>query len=340
MHGENSLKIGDWNVSPECNHMRRGETCHHVEPKAMAVLLELARTPNKVVRRRQLLDKVWPRTFSGDEALTRCVSQLRSCFGDDAHKPQYIETIPKKGYRLVAPCSNLAATLLPSRLEPGTSQPNNIESESDHAEIPPVVTANLGARKFRATKLLFLVVVTALLIRFVTHEVEHLTRNSDESEISVITVPAHSIYVMPFNNLTGYPEDDFFANDLVTTIRSGASKTGEISVIANNFANVVAEDTADLKSLAAEIGATAILTGSVQRSAHNVRVTAQLTDGYSGFSIWSKSFNHRDSDIFAVQDKVASSIVFELRNSLVDQTTVTTVPTTKQQVPDTNLPPR
>ena len=109
MQADSVLKIGDWLVCQDRNMMARGEECHRLEPKTMAVLSELAAHPGKVVNRRDLLDKVWPRTFSGDEALTRCISQLRSCFADDSRNPAYIETIPKKGYRLVATCTPTSA---------------------------------------------------------------------------------------------------------------------------------------------------------------------------------------------------------------------------------------
>ena len=310
------LKIGEWTVSPECNSMTRGEVCHHLEPKTMAVLTELACQPNKVVNRSELLDKVWPRTFSGDEALSRCVSQLRSFFEDDSRDPHYIETIPKKGYRLVANCIPLKHRESP---ETPFEQTEPVEEAAEHPAAPPPVPSALTApRKLRTTQVLVMVGAVAVLLKIGAMALQSLSTPADETIISIVKAPAHSVYVLPFSNLTGHPDDDSFAEGIATTIRSEASKTEDIVVIASSSFRPNEADLGNVRALASEIGAATVLTGSVQRSANELRITAQLVDGYSGFSLWSKSFDLTDDDIFSVQDEIATSVVYEIRNSLLD----------------------
>ena len=143
--------------------MTRGEVCHHLEPKTMAVLFELACQPNRVVNRSELLDKVWPRTFSGDEALSRCVSQLRSFFEDDSRDPHYIETIPKKGYRLVATCIPFEPQEpVETPLEPG----EQAQAANQISPAPPAVhSATATARKLRTTQVLVMLGAVALLLK-------------------------------------------------------------------------------------------------------------------------------------------------------------------------------
>ena len=96
------LRVGDWVVRPSQNELRRGEQVVRVEPKAIEVLVRLARRPGEVVGREELLSAVWPGVIVGDDALTQAIIKLRKAFDDAAHRPRYIETISKRGYRLIA----------------------------------------------------------------------------------------------------------------------------------------------------------------------------------------------------------------------------------------------
>ncbi len=92
---------------PRANELvRPGETIR-IEPKPMQVLLYLAARAGAVVSRDELMEAVWPGVFVGDHALNRCISQLRKLFGDEAHTPRVIETIPKVGYRLISPVERM-----------------------------------------------------------------------------------------------------------------------------------------------------------------------------------------------------------------------------------------
>jgi transcriptional activator of cad operon len=95
-------RIGDWLVRPAANEIARDDEIVRLEPKAMEVLLFLAGQAGEVVSRDALLSAVWPGTTVGDDALTQAVIKLRKALGDTSRGPQYIETISKRGYRLIA----------------------------------------------------------------------------------------------------------------------------------------------------------------------------------------------------------------------------------------------
>jgi DNA-binding winged helix-turn-helix (wHTH) protein len=100
---DGSFSVGDWHVEPTLRTFTSGDRQVHVEPKVMQVLVLLAEHAGRVVSKRELLDVVWSDTFVGDEVLARTISELRRVFGDDARSPSYVQTIPKGGYRLIAP---------------------------------------------------------------------------------------------------------------------------------------------------------------------------------------------------------------------------------------------
>ena len=101
------FQAGDWIVEPELNCLRKDDEEKHLEPKVMKVLLALAEHPNHVVAKEDLIAAVWPGTFVGDDVLTRCISVLRRVTQDDASMPHFIQTVPKVGYRLLAPIHEL-----------------------------------------------------------------------------------------------------------------------------------------------------------------------------------------------------------------------------------------
>ncbi|HET7202723.1 MAG TPA: tetratricopeptide repeat protein [Steroidobacteraceae bacterium] len=97
------FSIGEWQVQPLRDVIIGAHGSVHLEPRCMEVLRCLAARPGHVVERKEIIDHVWAGSPAADEALTRCVSELRHIFGDQREHPQYIQTIPKRGYRLIAP---------------------------------------------------------------------------------------------------------------------------------------------------------------------------------------------------------------------------------------------
>src|SRR5437867_10019836 len=111
---DNRLRIGDWTVEPDLNQLSTQGRAVKVEPKAMAVLVHLADRPGRVVDREALLSRVWPGVVVGDDSLTQVVIKLRKALGDDPDRPTYIQTVTKRGYRLVAPVLRPGGTAAPA----------------------------------------------------------------------------------------------------------------------------------------------------------------------------------------------------------------------------------
>ncbi|HSR54108.1 MAG TPA: protein kinase [Acidobacteriota bacterium] len=99
---QQEIRVGEWTVRPELNLLERGGKRMSVEPRAIQLLLHLIRHAGQVCSRDELLEQVWGGAFVSDEALSNAVAKLRKALGDDPRDPAYIQTIPKKGYRLLA----------------------------------------------------------------------------------------------------------------------------------------------------------------------------------------------------------------------------------------------
>ncbi|MFZ0323704.1 MAG: BREX system ATP-binding domain-containing protein [Actinomycetes bacterium] len=103
-HADDRLTVAGWLVDPAAHSLTRDHEHHRLEPRVMQLLLRLAEEPGRVVTRRTLLADVWgDDSYVGDDALSAAVIKLRKAFGDQPRSPQVIETVPKSGYRLIAP---------------------------------------------------------------------------------------------------------------------------------------------------------------------------------------------------------------------------------------------
>ncbi len=100
---QENFVVGSWLIEPRINRISKDGVAVKVEPKVMDVLVQLSARPGYVVSRDELFETVWAGTVVTDDVLTRSVSELRKVFGDDPRQPSYIETIPKTGYRIIAP---------------------------------------------------------------------------------------------------------------------------------------------------------------------------------------------------------------------------------------------
>jgi DNA-binding winged helix-turn-helix (wHTH) protein len=98
-----SFRLGDWLVEPGLSRISNSSTTTHLRPKVMDLLVTLARRPGEVFSKQELLDAVWPSVVVADGSLTVTVAELREALGDASTDSRYIETIPRRGYRMIAP---------------------------------------------------------------------------------------------------------------------------------------------------------------------------------------------------------------------------------------------
>jgi len=135
------FRLGEWTVEPELGRISRGDEVVQLRPRAMEVLVTLADLEGRLASKQHLIDTVWRTEFVSDNALTHVVTELRTELGDDVESPSYIETIPRRGYRVIAPVTVIEAG------RPG-SQPESplFRLEEEDREYPLVEGENLIGR--------------------------------------------------------------------------------------------------------------------------------------------------------------------------------------------------
>jgi len=168
-----SFRIGAWVVEPQINTLTNCNKAARVEPKIMQVLVCLAESAPEVVAKEKLIQQVWADTFVTDDVLIRSISELRRIFEDDAKAPRYIQTIPRSGYRLIAPVSSngVAEGVDSNRLiapvsSNGVAQDVDLNKDEKTASIPQPQPQRWTKRSVWAGALLVLMASSAIWLYF------------------------------------------------------------------------------------------------------------------------------------------------------------------------------
>jgi DNA-binding winged helix-turn-helix (wHTH) protein/TolB-like protein len=296
--GADVLQVGPWTVDRMLNQLRRGTECVRLEPKAMELLVRLAERPGEVWTREALLEAVWPGVVVGDDALTQAVIKLRRALGDVAEEPVFIETIPKRGYRLVASVS--AAGRAPAARAAGIAP----------AAAPASVRRRIARRG--AVALLALAGVAALAWYFAAGERRdaaapevHATLAADLQRLAA--QPA--LVVAPLEALGDDPRLAVLARGLSADLVTDLANTPGLTVLAGPAPAGAAAAPAGAE---APIAARYVVSGTLQRDAQRLRVNLRLADAQSGRHLWTERFERPAGGLFAVQDELATRIVAEL----------------------------
>jgi len=128
-----------------------------------------------------------------------------------------------------------------------------------------------------------------------------------------------SICVLPFSNMSGDPEQEYFSDGISEDITTDLSKVSALAVVARNTAFTFKGRSVKVPDLAAELGITHVLEGSVRKSSNRLRITAQLIDGASGDHVWAERYDRELTDIFVIQDEISEAIVDALKVKLLPQ---------------------
>ena len=290
--GERSrLQVGEWWADPTTNELGRAGETVRIEPKAMEVLMVLADRAGGAVGRDELLAAVWPGVIVGDEALTQSIIKLRRALGDDPRSPSYIETISKRGYRLIAPVrqADPAPGTRTGSISPLLPRPR-----------PAMNTALLigGAALALATA----VVAGYFWMRpapFPEADLEALEA-ADSRQSALVTVT-----VLPFEFVgTGDNDHAYLARGMSGDLTTELSRLSALRLI-NPGSGEPPAGTSRY-----------VVSGSVQREGGMMRVNVRLVDARTKEQLWSERFERPFRDLFAVQDGIVRRLVEQLPGKL------------------------
>jgi adenylate cyclase len=288
MSAAQRLRVGEWLLDPATNEISRGGERVHLEPKAVDLLLALARRANEVVSREELLAQVWAGVFVGDDVLTQGVIKLRKALGDTSGEPGYIQTIPKRGYRLIAAVSWLDR-------EPGT------------------VSAGPRRRVYWIAGASVLAAAAALAFWLRSGDSPLAGFSADVVGAAQIDA-SPKLIVHPFKEIAGDPRQSLLARGFTSRLITDLGRFPDVRVISLQAQTPTAAAQAQGEARPGSY----IVTGDVQHSADKIRLYVHLVDAVSGQSLWSEQYDRPYSDLLALQDELTQQVLSKLRIKVSD----------------------
>ena len=247
------LEFGPFRLDVDAGILFHGAEPTPLGRRAVALLALLTQRSGAPMSKKALIEAAWPGLAIEDSNLTVQIAAVRRIFEDLAGGADWIETLPRRGYRYVGPAV--------------TPQDRN--------------------------------------------------RTMAGSGSSTLALPDKpSVAVLPFSNLSGDAEQDYFIDGTVDDIITGLSRINWLFVIARNSTFTYKGRTVEVKQVGRELGVRYVLEGSVRKAHDRVRITAQLVDASTGTHVWAERYDRPYDDIFALQDEIALSVVGAIAPSL------------------------
>lgn len=289
MRNRNEIRLGEFVFDPKTRDLRDGDGRHvELRKKSSEVLAFLATQPGAIVGKSDIMDVVWPDVFVSDDSLTQCIGDIRRAICDKDQS--IIKTHVGKGYSLA------------------------IGVKSAGSEHPGMNASRLALPTLATLAFLVSAIAAAYFGVF----------DPAEDVLGVGTAADHepdknSIAVLPFENMSGDPEDDWFVDGMTADITTDLSQISGLFVTARNSSFVYRDRHHSVREISEELGVRYLLEGSVQRSSDQIRIRASLVDGISGRQLWSERFDEPRKSVFELQDRITNRVVQALSVQLTSQ---------------------
>jgi TolB-like protein/DNA-binding winged helix-turn-helix (wHTH) protein len=290
------IRFGIFQFEKQAPRLLRNGAVVRLGQQPLQVLAALLNRPGQILSREELRRQLWSSDVfvDFDHGLNKSIQKLRDALGDSASTPLYIETLPRVGYRFIAPLEELP-------------QPRSASSQPVHQPSPMALPP--PTRNQRLARWPIFILSSALLVLATAFWFFRSGRATEQ--------PIHSLAVLPFENLTGDPSQDYFVEGMTDELTTTLARIPGLTVISRNSAAQAgyrsSSPSPSMQQLARLLNVDAVVEGSVVRSEGTVRINAQLVDARSDRHIWAQSFQTSESDPLDIQSNVASLVAHAAR---------------------------
>jgi TolB-like protein/DNA-binding winged helix-turn-helix (wHTH) protein/Tfp pilus assembly protein PilF len=285
-----------------------------LQEQPFRVLAVLLQRPGEVVTREELRNQNWPPdTFIDFEnSLNTAINKLRDALGDSADNPRFIETLPRRGYRFIGAVNGI--------------------------EQPPIVEAN-PTRRLRsfilsvAFGLLAVICITAILLGL------NVQGWRDRFFMHAAKPRIQALAILPLANLSGDPQQEYFADGMTEALITELGKTGILRVISRQSVTQYKGSKKTLQEIARELNVDAVLEGAVGHSGDRVRVSIHLDQVSPEGQLWANQYDRDINDVLPLQDEIARTVTDEIRVKLApeERTRLTTAHSVSPEAHDDYL---
>lgn len=304
--------IGEWLLDARGNELRRGSEVVRLERKAIEVLVCLAARPGEVLTREELLERVWPGVVVGDDTLTQAVIKLRRALGDEARDPRYIDTIPKRGYRLIAPVDD--------KVEDASGRDAVASIPPSAPPSPPPVLRRIRPWWARAGRAALVVVPVAAiasaawLAAGTSGRWPAATDRWPAAAVSGTSVPI--VALLPLTHADGRADREYFSGGLTEDLINALGRFSGLRVMSRGAVQEYAGRTASPMEIRRDLGAHYVVQGTLREADGRVRLTVALSDTRSGTLLGSETYDGAGLELFDIQDRIVRQVVARLHLKL------------------------
>ena len=322
-------EFGDFRLDADKHRLLCDGEVVPLPPKAIEALIVLVQHPGKLLEREALMQAVWADTHVEDANLTVAISHLRKGLAQNGETTEYIETIPRVGYRFVLDVRTVEERPAPLIVEKYTLTQTVIEEETvadEKGEDRPAIKAVALPRQLAAKSLSAhspmasswkIGLVAALAVVVLTASALVLYRYLTTPKVEVGTEPVSSVAVLPLKNLTGDPNDEYLIDGLTEGLISALSRIEGLKVISNRSVFAFKGKEIDPREVGKRLGVMSVLEGSLQKSKDSARVSVRLVSTEDGRVLWAgDSADHSFGDMFAIQDELTRNVTSNMRVKL------------------------
>ena len=308
------LRFGPFEVVRGSHELFKHGIRLRIQDQPFQILLMLVERPGELVGREELRQRLWAEdTFVDfDAGLNAAIRRLRDVLNDSPAEPRYIETVPRHGYRFIAPVESV--------LEPVTLGGNTPAVEKE-IELPLTTVDGSPGRTASLEKptpqigLRIALALAAVLILTLAVSVRSWRARLFSTNASA---GIHSLAILPLQNLSGDANQDYFADAMTDALITNLAEIGSLRVISRTSAMRYKQTNKRIPEIANELNVDALLEGTVVRSGDRVRLDVQLVRGGNESRVWGQSYNQKISDILALQSDLARAIRSEVEAKLSD----------------------
>ncbi len=274
-----------------------------VAPKGFGVLAYLVEHAGQVVTQDEILEALWPETYVNPEVLRKYIQEIRKALVDRPDKPEFIETLPKRGYRFIAPVTDESA-----------AEPTSLPTE-EHAKEQAVRAETLALEQegFLPKRTRWKVAIALVLALAATGAYFRPARSVTNSS----SLNNNSIAVLPFADMSPAKDQEYFSDGLAEQLINDLATISGLKVVGRSSAFQFKGKNEDLRSVGRQLGVANILEGSVRKDGGRVRITVALTKVDDGFQLWTETYDREINHIFAAQDEIARAVTGALQGKLV-----------------------
>ncbi|HEU4435603.1 MAG TPA: winged helix-turn-helix domain-containing protein [Pyrinomonadaceae bacterium] len=288
--------------------LREGELVP-LTPKVFDILITLVENRGQVVAKDDLMKRVWPSTYVEEGNLTQNISLLRKALGESPGGVQFIETVPRRGYRFVADI-NEAWDGVSSGVSAATAPPADAEtvSHKDNSTSTPLVSIPATANRAAWRNPAFAALAGAVVIAIVG--LVYFTSGKTDAD------PIGSIAVLPFVDESSDPDAQYINDKIAESLINSLSKLPQLRVVPRSVVAGYKGKEIDPRKVGQELNVRAVVTGRMRRHGDIISIQADLIDLENVAQLWGQHYDHKLSDVLLVQDDISRDIFENLRLKL------------------------